>query len=166
MSLACGDTGYALVRTFRDRQDMAAEKISTINGMNFGQEKDRRRGNGCTWTARPGEKILVLAILALAAASTQAQPDGNADKILHFVASAGIAGGTSSYFGNRYSGMTAGMAAGIAKEEWDKRHGGEFDRKDLLADFAGCLVGSYLGAKFNLALSRDRVQITYRITMK
>lgn len=61
------------------------------------------------------------------------------DKLAHFFGSAFLALALGRFI---HWGISAGVvvALGVAKELWD----GAFDKKDLLADFLGVLLGAVL----------------------
>lgn len=84
------------------------------------------------------------------------------DKILHFVCCMAVALVVSTIMANIMAasyparpvvaaacccvaGLLAGFFCGMGKEYGDHCHGGKFDRLDLLADFAGALVGCNMG---------------------
>lgn len=71
------------------------------------------------------------------------------DKVLHFVACFIIVAVAFLFLGAipgngfwaaRLEALCIGVAVGVGKELYDKKHGGEFDLQDLAADGVGCLL--------------------------
>lgn len=78
------------------------------------------------------------------------------DKLKHFFVTAGIAGTTSLITEDFAAGLMVGMSAGIAKEMYDEYTGTGLEKKDLLADLAGSLVGASLGNGMRLDIAKNK----------
>ena len=91
-------------------------------------------------------KISALIISILTASPAFAESYAfEADKQKHFAVGAGIAALATVISQDRAAGVGAAVVAGIAKELYDRRHGGRFSTADVLWTVAGGVAGAYIG---------------------
>lgn len=78
-------------------------------------------------------KCFLLVTIALFAGCTD-------DKVAHFAAGAATSAVVTHYTGSKLAGCGAALAAGAAKEAYDRNHGADVDPADIGATTAGCVV--------------------------
>ena len=67
------------------------------------------------------------------------------DKQKHFAVGAGLAALATVIAKDRAVGIGAAVVAGVAKELYDRRHGGRFSTADVVWTVAGGVAGAYVG---------------------
>ncbi|HHZ70471.1 MAG TPA: hypothetical protein EYN54_09410 [Methylococcaceae bacterium] len=77
------------------------------------------------------------------------------DKKYHFVASSLISSAIGSYTQDSQKAFYACMAVGLTKEIYDELKGSHLSGRDLIADAAGCLLGS------GVRVTKDSIKYEY-----
>ena len=97
-----------------------------------------------TWRRRVKHKLFLIAALTASPVFAESYAF-EADKQKHFAVGAGIAALATVIAQDRAVGVGAAVVAGVAKELYDRKHGGRFSTADVLWTVGGGVAGAYVG---------------------